>query len=53
MPVDPENGGVSFDRLTLGGIATFVCEDDFRLEGDESRVCELDGEWSGEEPICI
>ena len=45
---DPTNGGVT---LNEGFIATYHCDDGYKLIGDEVRRCE-DGEWTGQEPTC-
>ena len=49
---DPINGVVTWTSLTLGGVATYVCDDGFELERSMMRTCESSGMWSGEEPIC-
>ena len=48
----PRNGGVSFDSLTKGSIATYTCKNGFKLVGDKSRECLKTGQWSGREPAC-
>ena len=50
--VAPINGAVTWTSLTVGGVATYVCDDGFELEGSMTRTCESSGMWSGEEPMC-
>ena len=50
--LDPINGAVTWTSLTEGGVATYVCDDGFELEGSMTRTCESSGMWSGEEPMC-
>ena len=50
--LDPINGAVTWTSLTVGGVATYVCDDGFELEGSMTRTCESSGMWSGEEPMC-
>ena len=49
---DPTNGGVIWSTLTEGSVATYHCDNDYELVGDEVRRC-VDGEWTGQEPTCI
>ncbi len=48
----PVNGFVSFTGTTFGLTATYTCDTGFELIGFSSRVCEIIGSWSGEEPVC-
>ena len=32
--------------------ATYSCNDGFTLEGQSTRTCQDDGEWSGSAPTC-
>ena len=50
--LDPINGAVTWTSLTEGGVATYVCDDGFELEGSMTRTCESSGMWSGVEPMC-
>ena len=49
---DPTNGGVTWNDLTEGSVATYHCDNGYQLIRDEIRTCE-DGEWSRQEPTCI
>ncbi len=50
---DPTNGNVELTGVTEGSTATYTCENGFDLTGgDDFRICQPDGQWSGQEPIC-
>lgn len=49
---DPINGQVFLTGTTPGALATYICNNGFRLEGSRNRVCQVNGEWSSEEPTC-
>ncbi|XP_065290015.1 sushi, von Willebrand factor type A, EGF and pentraxin domain-containing protein 1-like [Dermacentor albipictus] len=51
-PRQPLNGHVTYDRLTVGGIANYTCQPGYRLSGPTSRLCGRDGRWEGREPSC-
>lgn len=48
----PSNGAISYTSGTfLGSTATYSCDLGYDLSGgDAVRICESDGEWSGNEP---
>ena len=48
----PQNGQVILTNTTFGSIATYLCDEGFNLIGDMQRMCQSNGEWSGNEPIC-
>ncbi|XP_028924309.1 C4b-binding protein beta chain isoform X2 [Ornithorhynchus anatinus] len=50
-PKKPAHGQFTANDLTSGSTVTYHCEEGFQLVGRLSRKC-VDGEWSGEEPIC-
>ena len=37
----------------VGDVATFVCEDEADLIGDNQRECRSNGRWSGKMPQCL
>jgi CUB/sushi domain-containing protein len=39
--------------VTVGSTATYTCNDNYQLMGASTRMCQPDGTWSGEEPMCI
>lgn len=49
---NPLNGLVEFSTRTEGSLATYDCNDGFLVEGEETRTCQKDGQWSGVEPFC-
>ena len=48
----PSNGAVTWDGLTNGSTATYTCDTDYYMTGDNTRTCQ-NGVWSGQAPICI
>ena len=48
-----ENGYISLNAVTEGGVASFVCQEGFILKGNETLTCEQSGQWSGDVPKCI
>ena len=40
------------DGVSPGSIAEYSCGITFHLIGDETRVCDITGEWTGEAPTC-
>ena len=52
-PLDnPGNGSVSTPNTTRGSIATYSCDTGFNLDGNMTRTCQVDGDWSGTAPTC-
>lgn len=49
---NPSFGFVSTSRLTLGGVATYSCDEGYQIVGASTRKCQVDGEWSGKVPLC-
>ena len=50
---DPANGAVSHAAGTaFGQTATYSCNTDYNLVGDNTRTCQATGEWSGSAPTC-
>ena len=45
-------GTVLISSSTEGGVATYFCDDGYELEGNTSRECLPDGQWSGNETFC-
>ena len=52
----PENGQVMVNTHTVGGVATYTCNNGYTLTGASMRMCEEDsgviGQWSPEELTC-
>ena len=47
------NGRATYSETVFGSSATYSCDSGFLLIGDNTRVCQEDGQWSGEEPVCV
>ena len=47
------HGAVVVEMTTLGSVALYSCDRGFTLVGSDSRTCEANGRWSGEEPLCM
>ena len=49
----PKNGDISFSNgVIFGSMATYSCDPPFFIIGGRIRVCQTNGEWSGEAPHC-
>ena len=48
----PAHGTVQYVRSTYGSEATYNCNDTYVLLGENPRTCQMNGEWSGIEPLC-
>jgi len=50
---DPVNGQVEFSNTTFGSTANYTCNQGYILSnGNSTRTCEANGEWSGSLPSC-
>lgn len=49
---NPDNGIIELLGTEFGDVATYSCSIGFRLSGDQTRRCQSNGQWSGEEPAC-
>ena len=52
IPETPTNGIVKFQSTMTGIIATYECNEGCVLDGVVQRVCEGNGQWSGNVPQC-
>ena len=53
LPESLTFGGVNFSNSTIGSVATYRCQEGYRLVGIAQRTC-LDNEtWSGVVPLCV
>ena len=48
----PPNGSTLLSNTTFGSIASYSCDTGYNLIGSSTVVCQADGEWSGEIPVC-
>ena len=49
---DPDNGQVDFSNTTFESTANYTCDLGYSLNGNSSRTCEANGNWSGDQPSC-
>ena len=49
---NPANGRVRQNGVLVGSQATYICDRGFTLVGSSGRICQANGQWSGEAPIC-
>ena len=49
----PDNGSVSMTGSTVGSQAHFSCKEGFIRQGSENRTCLKDGNWRGNETLCL
>ena len=50
---NPDNGQVRIINGTLlGSEAIYSCSPGYRLDGDATRSCEMNENWSGSQPVC-
>ena len=47
-----ENGNVVSNGTLLGAVAQYSCDETYVLDGPEQRICQDNGMWSGDEPVC-
>lgn len=48
----PANSRIAVTRYTVGGSATYTCDEHFTMQGKNRRICMSTGTWSGTEPTC-
>ncbi|KAL2076608.1 hypothetical protein ACEWY4_027797 [Coilia grayii] len=51
-PVCPRNAQISGDRRTVGSVIRYSCMGGRSIIGNTTRMCQLDGHWSGNLPHC-
>ena len=50
---NPDNGRVDTPQgTTFNQVATYSCNNGYLLVGNMTRVCQVDGRWSGTDPFC-
>lgn len=49
---NPPNGVVTAERTVAGSQANYSCNEGYTLNGTTVRVCDMNGQWSENEPTC-
>ena len=49
---NPVDGEVSTEGNTFGSQANYSCSEGYVLNGNSTRMCQADGQWSGSKPTC-
>lgn len=47
----PDNGAVQVNGTVFNSTATYSCNENL-TSASTSRICQQNGVWSGEEPVC-
>jgi len=50
--IAPQNGDVDQTGNIPGDMADYTCDSGFTLIGDQRRVCQANGFWTGISPLC-
>uniref|UniRef100_A0A8C6L3G6 CUB and Sushi multiple domains 2 n=1 Tax=Nothobranchius furzeri TaxID=105023 RepID=A0A8C6L3G6_NOTFU len=51
-PTVPPYAQISGDRRSVGSVIRYSCTDQRTIIGNTTRMCQLDGQWSGSPPHC-
>ena len=51
-PKQPNHGTVNYDGTGYNMVVSYKCDEGYSLTGPSARVCQFNGNWSGEEPFC-
>lgn len=51
-PGSPPHAQISGDKYTVGSVVRYSCLGKRTLVGNATRMCQLDGRWSGSLPHC-
>ena len=51
--ITPPKASINYIGSGFGAIARYRCDPGYTLVGVSSRTCKSDGEWSGDDPVCI
>lgn len=49
---DPQFGTVRLMATIFQSVAMYKCSDGYELEGEATRTCQSNAEWSGSAPTC-
>ena len=47
------HGTATLTGKSPGDVVTYICQDGYKMVGEDTTVCQLSGEWSGASPNCI
>jgi hypothetical protein len=53
IPETLENGFVVYDGLKINSKASYKCNMNFTLIGNQTRICLRNGKWSDVRPSCF
>ncbi|KAK4305073.1 hypothetical protein Pmani_023017 [Petrolisthes manimaculis] len=53
QPALLRDGQTQVESVKYGAIVSYQCDPGFRLDGLSSRMCQRDGYWTGEVPVCV
>ena len=48
-----DNGNFTTTETTFESVAEYGCNEGFTLSGNQNRICQADGTWSGADPECM
>jgi len=46
------NGDVDNANTTFGSVVRYSCNTGYKIEGNNTRVCQTNGSWTGKDPSC-
>ncbi len=49
---DPRNGDIAITTTTVDSSVSYTCRRGYRLDGPTTRECQIDGRWTGSDPVC-
>ncbi|GCB60647.1 sushi repeat-containing protein SRPX2 isoform X1 [Scyliorhinus torazame] len=53
LPAFPYGSYVCSKGIRMDSQCEYICEQGYQLEGDRTRMCLENGQWSGSEPLCV
>ena len=48
----PDNGAINCTGSVYEDTCSFTCDDGYELTGSDTRTCQSDRSWSGDETVC-
>ena len=52
-PGEPVNGYKMGNNFTYGSTVTFSCDAGYELQGNKTALCQANGQWSSNIPLCL